>query len=124
MTLDTTRFVLERAMRFELTTLTLARLCSTPELRPHSMSGEIRCLIGGCKREKRKKSRQRKNAVDSARAARQSALPGCGQHGGWIKGRSGDCWLALRAMREGERNSCLWMRSRIAAGNNAQLQIE
>ena len=28
---------LERAMRFELTTLTLARLCSTPELRPHSM---------------------------------------------------------------------------------------
>ena len=25
---------LERAMRFELTTLTLARLCSTPELRP------------------------------------------------------------------------------------------
>ena len=26
---------LERAMRFELTTLTLARLCSTPELRPH-----------------------------------------------------------------------------------------
>ncbi len=28
------RFCLERAMRFELTTLTLARLCSTPELRP------------------------------------------------------------------------------------------
>jgi hypothetical protein len=27
---------LERAMRFELTTLTLARLCSTPELRPHN----------------------------------------------------------------------------------------
>ena len=26
---------LERAMRFELTTPTLARLCSTPELRPH-----------------------------------------------------------------------------------------
>ena len=25
-------------MRFELTTLTLARLCSTPELRPHSVS--------------------------------------------------------------------------------------
>ncbi len=25
---------LERAMRFELTTPTLARLCSTPELRP------------------------------------------------------------------------------------------
>ncbi len=24
-------------MRFELTTLTLARLCSTPELRPHSV---------------------------------------------------------------------------------------
>ena len=27
--------ILERAMRFELTTPTLARLCSTPELRPH-----------------------------------------------------------------------------------------
>ena len=26
---------LERAKRFELSTLTLARLCSTPELRPH-----------------------------------------------------------------------------------------
>ncbi len=26
-------------MRFELTTLTLARLCSTPELRPHSNLG-------------------------------------------------------------------------------------
>jgi hypothetical protein len=25
-------------MRFELTTLTLARLCSTPELRPHPRS--------------------------------------------------------------------------------------
>ena len=33
--------ILERAMRFELTTLTLARLCSTPELRPHSMSGYL-----------------------------------------------------------------------------------
>jgi hypothetical protein len=30
---------LERAMRFELTTLTLARLCSTPELRPHRLDG-------------------------------------------------------------------------------------
>ena len=29
---------LERAKRFELSTLTLARLCSTPELRPHSGS--------------------------------------------------------------------------------------
>ena len=29
---------LERAMRFELTTLTLARLCSTPELRPLTVS--------------------------------------------------------------------------------------
>ena len=28
---------MERAMRFELTTLTLARLCSTPELRPHRL---------------------------------------------------------------------------------------
>ncbi len=30
---------MERAMRFELTTLTLARLCSTPELRPHFHKG-------------------------------------------------------------------------------------
>ncbi len=28
-------------MRFELTTLTLARLCSTPELRPHSVSVDV-----------------------------------------------------------------------------------
>ena len=28
---------MERAMRFELTTLTLARLCSTPELRPRRL---------------------------------------------------------------------------------------
>ena len=28
-------FQMERVMRFELTTLTLARLCSTPELHPH-----------------------------------------------------------------------------------------
>jgi hypothetical protein len=28
---------LERAMRFELTTPTLARLCSTPELRPRPL---------------------------------------------------------------------------------------
>jgi hypothetical protein len=28
-------------MRFELTTLTLARLCSTPELRPHSVLVEV-----------------------------------------------------------------------------------
>ena len=31
--------VLERADGFEPSTLTLARLCSTPELRPHSKSG-------------------------------------------------------------------------------------
>src|SRR5690606_11915456 len=30
------QFVLERAMGFEPTTLTLARLCSTPELHPRS----------------------------------------------------------------------------------------
>ncbi len=28
---------MERAKRFELSTLTLARLCSTPELRPHRL---------------------------------------------------------------------------------------
>ena len=43
---------LERARRFERPTLTLARLCSTPELRPHPLVGrEIpigRCV---CKRE-------------------------------------------------------------------------
>ncbi len=32
---------LERARRFERPTLTLARLCSTPELRPHSVSVRI-----------------------------------------------------------------------------------
>jgi hypothetical protein len=33
-------------MRFELTTLTLARLCSTPELRPRSIPSDTtkRCL--------------------------------------------------------------------------------
>ena len=39
-------------MRFELTTLTLARLCSTPELRPRPMYGrvlEINCTV--CKGE-------------------------------------------------------------------------
>ena len=36
-------------MRFELTTLTLARLCSTPELRPHSMSGYLLKAPGGRK---------------------------------------------------------------------------
>ena len=29
--------LLERAKRFELSTLTLARLCSTPELRPRTI---------------------------------------------------------------------------------------
>ena len=33
-------FDLERAKRFELSTLTLARLCSTPELRPHSVGAD------------------------------------------------------------------------------------
>ncbi len=32
--------ILERAMRFELTTPTMARLCSTPELRPHKRLSE------------------------------------------------------------------------------------
>jgi hypothetical protein len=50
-------------MRFELTTLTLARLCSTPELRPHpfplalrltvspSVSGDLWDCAGGRKRK-------------------------------------------------------------------------
>ncbi len=33
------KILLERAMGFEPTTPTLARLCSTPELRPHSVAG-------------------------------------------------------------------------------------
>ena len=37
---------LERAMRFELTTLTLARLCSTPELRPRRFD-ERGCIKTG-----------------------------------------------------------------------------
>jgi hypothetical protein len=37
---------LERAKRFELSTLTLARLCSTPELRPHRLDWP-RCIKGG-----------------------------------------------------------------------------
>ena len=46
------RINLERARRFERPTLTLARLCSTPELRPHPV-GEagIPIWVGGCKRE-------------------------------------------------------------------------
>ena len=39
---DMTLNSLERAMRFELTTPTLARLCSTPELRPHPVWGNRR----------------------------------------------------------------------------------
>ncbi len=45
-------FQLERAMRFELTTLTLARLCSTPELRPLTNREAIYSAgFAGCKRE-------------------------------------------------------------------------
>ena len=43
---------LERAKGFEPSTLTLARLCSTPELRPHSVDGgEIVKLAPRCKRK-------------------------------------------------------------------------
>ena len=43
---------MERARRFERPTLTLARLCSTPELRPHPwVSREITPLLRGCKRK-------------------------------------------------------------------------
>ena len=37
---------LERAMRFELTTPTLARLCSTPELRPLGCAGNLSTPAG------------------------------------------------------------------------------
>ena len=41
---------LERAKRFELSTLTLARLCSTPELRPHPFGeAEIAPVAVSCK---------------------------------------------------------------------------
>ncbi len=43
---------LERARRFERPTLTLARLCSTPELRPHRL--DMRLIVrgrGACKGE-------------------------------------------------------------------------
>ena len=41
---------LERAKRFELSTLTLARLCSTPELRPHPFGlAEIAPVDVSCK---------------------------------------------------------------------------
>ena len=46
------RINLERARRFERPTLTLARLCSTPELRPHPVGeGGIPIRAGGCKGE-------------------------------------------------------------------------
>jgi hypothetical protein len=39
-------------MRFELTTLTLARLCSTPELRPHSVEAVFSRPAQGAQGEK------------------------------------------------------------------------
>ena len=38
---------LERARRFERPTLTLARLCSTPELRPHQILMSVRRPLNG-----------------------------------------------------------------------------
>ena len=38
-------------MRFELTTLTLARLCSTPELRPHKPANHIQGREGARRSE-------------------------------------------------------------------------
>ena len=52
-------------MRFELTTLTLARLCSTPELRPHSV---MRLLAGD--------AQHRKGDFGSACAGAQEAQGG------------------------------------------------
>ena len=42
---------LERAKRFELSTLTLARLCSTPELRPHPVwtAADLGGVLARCK---------------------------------------------------------------------------
>ena len=50
--------LLERARRFERPTLTLARLCSTPELRPHPLGeAEIPIPAVPCKREIRLSSK-------------------------------------------------------------------
>ncbi len=43
--------ILERARRFERPTLTLARLCSTPELRPHSVVWVLLAQAEQCKRD-------------------------------------------------------------------------
>ena len=43
--------ILERARRFERPTLTLARLCSTPELRPHSVGQGLLAACRQCKGE-------------------------------------------------------------------------
>ncbi len=47
-------------MRFELTTLTLARLCSTPELRPHPL-GEGLNKAKGANPQGKKRARWRKS---------------------------------------------------------------
>ena len=71
---------LERAMRFELTTLTLARLCSTPELRPHPWVGVIYKVPRGFARGKvvpgqKIADQGRARAADRARAAKVITMP-------------------------------------------------
>ena len=62
-------------MRFELTTLTLARLCSTPELRPHPWVRAIYKLSGPAARGKVRRA-DRKFHKGAARA------PGVATFGG------------------------------------------
>ena len=61
-------------MRFELTTLSLARLCSTPELRPHSVwgviaAGRVLCKGGSSRAAAGPKRRRSANAKGRPKGA-------------------------------------------------------
>jgi hypothetical protein len=67
-------------MRFELTTLTLARLCSTPELRPHPWVGvvyKVPCPFARGKVVRRQKiaDQGRARAADRASAVKVISMP-------------------------------------------------
>ena len=72
------RFQLERAMRFELTTLTLARLCSTPELRPHRLD-ERGCIKTGVRPQEGK-------CMAGEKLSRGMVAAGAGGARGWAAG--------------------------------------
>lgn len=69
--------VLERAMGFEPTTPTLARLCSTPELHPHPFAGETVCRRQV--RFYRKCRRRMQHPLHSFSAGLWMARPGSGR---------------------------------------------